>query len=88
MLDLKGNFKSSESDLSCRKCRKETESQEHLLICEALVDLNPVVNTPRYEDIFGVDTEKITHTGRILKEKYKLFKKPSAPMTSAAAAVL
>ena len=87
MLDLKGNFKSSESDLSCRKCRKETESQEHLLICEALLDLNPVVNTPRYEDIFGVDTEKITRTGRILKEKYKLFKKPSAPMTSAAAAV-
>ena len=36
MLDVKGNFKSSESDLSCRKCRKGTESQEHLLSFEAL----------------------------------------------------
>ena len=88
MLDVKANFKSSESDLSCRKCRKATEDQEHLLNCESLLDLNPVTSPPRYEDIFGVEIENITRTGRILKEKYNLFKTPSAPMTSAATAVL
>ena len=58
MIEVKGNFKSSEADLTCRKCCKETETQEHLLSCEALLDLKPVVKTPSYEDIFGVDKKK------------------------------
>ena len=86
MLDVKANFKSSESDLSCRKCRNATESQEHLLSCEALLDGNLVLNSPHYEDILGVDREKIIVMGRILIEKYNLLKTPSAP-TSAATAV-
>ena len=88
MIDVKDNFKSSEANLTCRKCCKEKETQEHLLSCEALLDLNPVVSTPSYEDILGLDTEKISRTGRILTNKYDLFKKPCAPMTSAATAVL
>ena len=86
MLDVKVNFKTSEFDLSCRKCRNATESQEHLLSCEALLDGNLVLNSPHYEDILGVDREKIIVMGRILIEKYNLLKTPSAP-TSAAAAV-
>ena len=86
MLDVKVNFKTSEFDLSCRKCRNATESQEHLLSCEALLDGNIVLNSPHYEDILGVDREKIIVMGRILIEKYNLLKTPSAP-TSAAAAV-
>ena len=53
-----------------------------------MLDLNPVVNTPSYEDILGLDTGKISRTGRILKNKYDSFKKPCALITSAAAAVL
>ena len=86
MLDVKANFKSSESDLSCRKCRNGTESQEHLISCEALSDGNLVINSSHYEDILGSDKEKIIILGRILKEKYNLLKTPCAP-TSAAAAV-
>ena len=38
MLPVKFNFKTSQSDLKCRKCGIDDEDQKHLLTCTALED--------------------------------------------------
>ena len=73
MLDVKCNFKIGKSDLLCRKCGIENESQKHILSCKALQD-NSLINSdysPSYEDIFGSNIDKIELIGQILMEKFK-----------------
>ena len=75
MLDVKCNYKDGKSSLLCRRCNAEDESQAHIFKCKALSD-NSVLNSnviPSYEDIFGLDTEKIKIVGRILMNKFKLL---------------
>ena len=81
MIDLKGNFKNGQTDLKCRKCEREEESQLHLLECEALNDDSLVVSTPSYQDLFGMEPAE---TGKILQHKFKLLLTPCAPMSAAA----
>ena len=75
MLDVKCNFKSGLSNLTCRKCLTSEETQEHLLSCPALVD-NSILNTgqvPTYDDLFDDNTPKIEAVGKILMTKFKQF---------------
>ena len=73
MIDLYCNFKQGKSDLKCRKCHVFDETQEHLLICQALSDNSLVTSTPNYHDLFSNDKVKIGTIGRILMAKFKLL---------------
>ena len=88
MLELKANFKVGAADTKCRRCEGEEETQEHLLHCPAMSDFSPVQGVPQYNDIFEENSTKIATISRILSEKYKIFLKPSAPVLSAAAAIM
>ena len=87
MIDVKCDFKFGKSDLKCRKCFVQDESQEHLLTCSALVD-NEVTQSsqiPQYESLFGDNPKKIKQISTILNTKFKLLNSnpiPSAHSTS------
>ena len=72
MLEVKANFKIGKTDLRCRKCLVEEETQKHLLECSELRD-NSIVsdsNIPNYEDLYSIDREKVEAIGRVLLHKY------------------
>ena len=73
MLDVKANFKVGKTDLRCRKCLKEEETQRHLLDCSELLDNSVIVgsNIPKYEDLFSADADKVKVIGRILLQKFQ-----------------
>ena len=88
-IPVKCNFKFGQSDLKCRQCYNEDETQEHIMTCPALEDntISPT-NTPDYNELFSDDVKKITIIARILKSKFKMLinnvPKPSAHTCSAA----
>ena len=88
MLELKANFKVGAADTKCRRCEGEEETQEHLLHCPAISDFSPVQGVPQYSDIFEENSTKIATISKILSDKYKILLKPSAPVLSAAAAIM
>ena len=58
MFPVKMNFQQSHSDLLCSLCSKEQESQQHLLICDEIVneeELKRCIASRKisYEDIYG-----------------------------------
>ena len=58
MFPVKMKFQQSHSDLLCSLCSKEQESQQHLLICDELVneeELKQCMASGKisYEDIYG-----------------------------------
>ena len=81
MINVKDNFKFGKTDLLCKCCHNEVESQHHLLSCPILKDISLVADLPAYEDLFSEDADKIEKIGNILIQKYEKFKKftPSAP---------
>ena len=75
MLDLKANFKVGKTDLRCRKCLMDEETQRHLLECSELNNNDVVIgsNIPKYEDLFSTELDKVEVIGRILLQKYQLL---------------
>ena len=73
MLDLHCNFKIGKSDLLCRKCSTENETQKHIMICPAINENDLTVNNqiPTYENIYQEDTSKLELTTKILMKKFK-----------------
>ena len=56
MLDIKAKFKNRYDNLLCVACKEASETQEHLLVCKALIDDNIVVDRfPRYNELIGVE---------------------------------
>ena len=80
MLEVADNFKTGKNDLLCKCCKKQIETQKHLLFCEKLMDNGLVADLPMYEDLFSQDADKIENISNILINKYEKFKKftPSA----------
>ena len=73
-IPVKCNFKIGLSDLKCRQCGTEDETQEHLMTCLALSDHSLThQNTPEYSDIFSDDPKKIRIVARILQSKLKML---------------
>ena len=72
MLDVKANFKVGKTNLRCRKCLKEEETQRHLLECSELMDNSVMIGSsnPKYEDLFSTDLDKVEVIGRILLQKF------------------
>ena len=71
-VQVKCNFKIGLSDLKCRQCGIEDETQDHIMTCAALVD-NSLTNQniPEYGEIFSDNPQKIAFIGRILQTKFK-----------------
>ena len=81
MLQLKSNFKTGQENIMCTLCEAEEETQTHLLICPVLSS-NSVIsdcNIPVYEDIYSEDANRVEAIGRILMEKYELWKEKQNP---------
>ena len=72
MLDIHCNFKKGKSDLLCRKCLLDNETQEHLLSCPALSDNSILTssNVPKYDDLFSQSIDKIETISKILLQKF------------------
>ena len=72
MLDVKANFKAGRTDLSCRLCLIEEETQRHLLKCSELKDSSIVTGStvPEYDDLFSTECEKVEAIGRVLLQKF------------------
>ena len=83
MLDLKSNFKNGLSDILCRKCNLEDETQKHILFCPAISDLSilKVDQIPKYEDIFKNSVDKIESLTKILLQKFNLLHQVHRPST-------
>ena len=61
MVDVKTNFRMFYSDLLCLICKKEEENQEHLFLCEKVIESCPELfddTSIIYEDIFSDKEEK------------------------------
>ena len=63
MIDIRCNFKNGNSDLMCRKCRKEPESQQHILQCPEIIK---TPNNIEYDDLFKKDLDKLIAAGKLL----------------------
>ena len=63
------------SDIKCRQCGIEDESQKHIFQCPALADngVSPHSNIPEYETLFSDDPLKILIIGNILRTKLNLL---------------
>ena len=73
MLDLKGNFKMSQTEILCRKCYSSDETQENLMECPALIEQSLGVNTKyeEYESLFGDDPTIIGRTAEQQVSEHK-----------------
>ena len=79
MLDIKGNFKVGQSDLKCRQCCKDEETQEVLNENCSL----PVSDTIDYQHINGINVNKMTRVSKILKENLKKLHQVHSPASAA-----
>ena len=71
MVEVRCNFKTGKTDLNCRKCQQEPETQRHLLICPELnQSLSPFNHD--YMDLFGKNLENLIAVGKRLRECFKL----------------
>ena len=72
MLEIKANFKNSQDNLLCVACKEASETQEHLLVCKALIDNNIVVDRfPRYNKLFGVELNPKIIIAGIMETNFK-----------------
>ena len=69
MLDVKSNYKNKYVDLLCPLCFMESDTQQHLLVCDKLEDASLVSRIPEYKDLFDNDVAKIIGVANILKSK-------------------
>jgi hypothetical protein len=63
MIDVKNNYKNKYKNLTCRACKNETETQEHILEeCKAIHDKKDT--TTSKEDIFSNDLQLLRTTAK------------------------
>ena len=79
MYPVKMNYRNGHSNLLCSLCSKEEENQQHLLVCEKIVEeekLRNVImkNKIYYEDIFG-SPKKQTEAVKIWKIIDEIWKR-------------
>ena len=69
MLDVRCNFKTGKTDLTCRKYQKELESQQHILECPELLEKPSNID---YMDLFGKNLDKLIAAGKHLRKCFSL----------------
>ena len=73
MIDVRCNRLHGQIHLKCRLGCDTSETQNHLLSCEALTDLT------EYSDLFGKDVDKMETVSKILQTKFKLLNELDEP---------
>ena len=73
MIDVHANFKIGKTDILCRKCQSEDETQQHILVCKALSDncVLDISHIPEYEALNSENPIKIANIEQILINKFK-----------------
>ena len=73
MLDVKLNYKNKHTNLDCRLCNKEQESQKHILEeCENLKMALPAVTTNM---IFTTNVTELKKTAKIIEDRMEVLEK-------------
>ena len=71
MLDIKCNFKGKYSNTLCPLCKKEEDSQKHLLVCDQLNEDGILITSlPIYGDLYGPSLDEQVMVSRIIKKQY------------------
>ena len=68
MADFKANFRNGNEDLKCILDCPEEDRQDHVLICDTIVENIPQANTVSYKSIFSKNTPEIMDTLKVIKE--------------------
>ena len=74
MLRVRRNYGQSFQEKCCPVCKdiNAEDTQDHLLVCEALTNNNQIVDeVPEYQDLFSDRIEKFVKIMRILQSNYK-----------------
>ena len=76
MTETKTNFKGLYDSYECDLCGKEDESQEHILKCTRLVNMNKDISEiPIYDQIFEGNTNEQVNIARIFQQNMKFKEK-------------
>ena len=76
MTETKTNFKGLYDSYECDLCGKEDESQEHILKCTRLVNMNKDISEiPIYDQIFEGNTNAQVNIARIFQQNMKFKEK-------------
>ena len=78
MIDVRNNYKGkyTHTGTLCPLGCLDEDTQQHLLVCEELVETNSLVSeVPVYEHLFGDNLEIKLNISRILKSQFKKRKR-------------
>ena len=67
MIKIKGNYKNGHHDLRCRLCKKETETQTHILEECPSLHKNETLKVPKHQ-LFSEDTGTLIETAKTLEK--------------------
>ena len=73
MMNLKNNFKTQYSDLTCQLCNDHLENNENLLKCAKIKEnVEDIRNNGgyEYEELFGNDLRKMAKVGSLLDKAF------------------
>ena len=78
ILDVRWNYKNKhQGDLTCPLCKDKnsSDSQEHLLFCDKLMDSTIAQGVYEYEHLFSSDVKKQITIGTIMSSRFEEEKK-------------
>ena len=76
MLQAKNNFRGQQANLTCRACKTEDETQDHILYkCQAIHKTPILMVNP--EDLFSQDTKLLKITAKKLNKILEALEKPN-----------
>ena len=67
MADFKANFRNGNKDLQCILDCPEEDRQDHILICDTIVENIAEANTVCYKSIFSKNSTEIMDTLKVIK---------------------
>ena len=77
MLKVKSNYKNGNTNLLCRLCKKEEETQKHAL--EDCEEINKHLNQVTTEMIFDENHEKLRETSKTIDKRIELLETTKVP---------
>ena len=75
MLDIKNNYRNKYKDLTCRACKKEPETQEHVMEKCSTIHKDPTTTVPN-EDLFEENTQTLRITAKKVRTIIETLQKP------------
>ena len=76
MIDVKHNFRGKYENTTCRLCKTEEETQNHILNICTVIHTDDKLKTP-YEEIFNEETNKLTITAQKIDSILKILTNPT-----------